>query len=86
MVVASPLLSFMRDQVAFLTEHGVIAAMIDASLSEDEKIQRGDVSVVFGSPVMLLAARIEGTPFKKVDSALTLLLLLKTKFTASLNG
>ena len=44
-----PLLSLMRDQVASLTEHGVAAAMIGASLFEDEHIQRGDVSVVFGS-------------------------------------
>ena len=52
-VVASPLLSLMRDQVASSTEHGVTPAMIGASLFEDEQIQRGDVSVVFGSPQML---------------------------------
>ena len=39
----------MGDQVARLTEHGVTVAMIGASLFEDEQIQRGDVSVVFGS-------------------------------------
>ena len=41
----------MRDQVASLTEHGVTAVMIGASLFEDEQIQRGDVSGVFGSPL-----------------------------------
>ena len=43
--------SLMRDQVASLTEHGVTAVMIGASLFEDEQIQRGDVSGVFGSPL-----------------------------------
>ena len=43
--------SLMRDQVASLTEHGVTAVMIAASLFEDEQIQRGDVSGVFGSPL-----------------------------------
>ena len=41
----------MRDQVASLTEHSVTAAMIGDSLFEDEQIQQGDVSVVFGSPL-----------------------------------
>ncbi len=60
----------MRDQVASLTEHFVTAAMIGASLCEGEQIQRGDVSVVFGSP-------LEKRP-PTVDSAITSLLLLQT--------
>ena len=43
----------MRDQVASLTEHGVTAVIIGASLFEDEQIQHSDVSVVFGSPLHL---------------------------------
>ena len=51
----------MRDQVASLTELGVTAAMIGASLFEDEQIQRGDVSVVFGSP---LEKRLQQSRFR----------------------
>ena len=43
----------MRDQVASLIEHGVTAVMLSASLFEDEQVQRGDVSVVFGSSLHL---------------------------------
>ena len=46
-MVAAPLLSLMRDQVASLTEHGVSAAMIGAGKTSDEKIKAGRVSVVF---------------------------------------
>ena len=46
-VVAAPLLSLMRDQVASLTEHGVSAAMIGAGKTSDEKIKAGRVSVAW---------------------------------------
>ena len=55
-VVAAPLLSLMRDQVASLTEHGVSAAMIGGGKTSDEKIKAGRVSVVFGSPEMLIGS------------------------------
>ena len=45
-------MSLMRDQIANLTEHGVTAVMIGATLFEDEQIRCGDVSIVFGSPEM----------------------------------
>ena len=75
-------MSLMRDQIASLTEHGVTAVMIGASLFEDEQIRCGDVSVVFGSPEMLSLEKRPPT----VDSAIASLLLLQTKFTASFSG
>ena len=53
-VVAAPLLSLMRDQVASLTQRGVSAAMIGASKPSDAEIRAGGVSIVFGSPEVLI--------------------------------
>ena len=66
----------MRDQITSLTEHGVTAVMISASLFEEEQIQRGYVSVVFGSPLHL----------EKRPPTESIPLLFQMKFTASFSG
>ena len=50
--------------------------MISASLFEDEQIQHGDVSIVFGSPLHL----------EKRPPTESIPLLLQMKFTASFSG
>ncbi|XP_065844730.1 ATP-dependent DNA helicase RecQ-like [Oscarella lobularis] len=47
-LVVSPLLSLMEDQVSLLTSLGVSAAMLGGS--SDSCIEKGQISVVFGSP------------------------------------
>ena len=56
LVVAS-LLSLMKDQVAYLTECGVRASMIDASQATDKKIMAGKFEIVFGSREILVGQK-----------------------------
>ena len=85
-VVVSPLLSLMRDQVAFLTEHGVTAAMMVLACPKTNRFNVVMSALCLAAPRCYLADLIGGTPFNSVDSAITSLLLLQTKFTASFNG
>lgn len=50
-IVVSPLISLMEDQVSHLTELGLKAANI-SSLEDDERtlVERGEYSLVYGSP------------------------------------
>lgn len=56
-LVAAPLLSLMRDQVAYLTECGVRASMIGTSESTDKEIKAGKFNIVFGSPEVLVGQK-----------------------------
>ena len=50
-VVVSPLLSLVEDQVAYLRGKGVMATSISSCTEEEARlIEKGKVSVVFGSP------------------------------------
>ena len=56
-LVVAPLLSLMKDQVAYLTECGVRASMIGASQATDKEIKAGKFEIVFGSPEILVGQK-----------------------------
>ena len=56
-LVVAPLLSLMKDQVAYLTECGVRACMIGASQATDKEIKAGKFEIVFGSPEILVGQK-----------------------------
>ena len=74
----------MRDQVASLTEHGVTAAMIGASLFEDEQIQRDDVSIVFARDALI--GGINALQQSRFCDRVVAVLQTKFEFTASFSG
>ena len=53
-IVVSPLIALMREQVTSLREKGIAAAQIGHSDAENDTVISGQATVIYGSPEMLL--------------------------------
>ncbi|MEO6807539.1 MAG: RecQ family ATP-dependent DNA helicase [Isosphaeraceae bacterium] len=66
-VVVSPLIALMKDQIDFLTRHGVAAARLDSSLDAAEArqvladLRAGKLKLLYVSPERLAGGRFPGT-------------------------